>query len=79
MGPKSKTFVKKMSKVLEAEGGCKGENTHAVYCYQMNAQHFSLALKERILKHFGKQEIISEDTETAETQSQDFREYFQSQ
>ena len=79
LGPKSKTFVKKMSKVLEAEGGCKGENTHAVYCYQMNVQHFSLALKERILKHFGKQEIISEDTETAETQSQDFREYFQSQ
>lgn len=78
-GPKSKTFVKKTSKVPEALGGCKGSNTQAVYCYQINIQDFSQNLRERLLNFFGKEEIIPDDAEVQATQSQDFLQFHQSQ
>ena len=78
-GPKSKTFVRKTSKVPESMGGCKGSNTQAVFCYQINIQDFSQDLKERVLTFFDKQEIIPDDVEVQATQSQDYLQFHQSQ
>lgn len=47
LGPKTKVFVKKQSKVLASEGGLKGKHTQAAYCYQVNIQHFSSEVKQR--------------------------------
>ena len=78
-GPKSKTFVRKTSTVSEADGGCRGGNTQASYCYQINIQDFSTEVKNKILEFFEKEEIVPEETETQATQSQDFREFHGSQ
>ena len=81
LGPKTKVFVKKQSKVLASEGGLKGKHTQAAYCYQVNIQHFSSEVKQRILDHFQQQEILPEAIQSTnqQTQSQTFEEYHQSQ
>ena len=79
IGPKKKVFVKKISKVLAAQGGCKGaKHTQSVFCYQINIQHFSQALRQRILGYFDQAEIIPEEGDIESTQSQNFEEYHQS-
>ena len=44
IGPKSKTFVKETSKVLEEDGGCVYPNTSSIYCYQIDTQDFKSSL-----------------------------------
>ena len=79
VGPRNKVFVKKQSKVLASEGGLKGKHTQAAYCYQVNIQHFSYEVKQRILDHFQQQEIVPEAIDSQPSQSQNFEEYHQSQ
>ena len=80
LGPKNKVFVSKHSMVLAAEGGLQGRtNTKGVYCYQINIQHFSGELKQRILNHFEQEEVVPDASSIEPTQSQDFDDYHQNQ
>ena len=79
IGPKSKTFVKEASKVLEEDGGCIYPNTTSIYCYQIDIQNFNNSLRMKILQYFQEEEVEKvNDEEVPATQSEDFQNFAQS-